>query len=213
MQNSASKPVKIPHRYRIDSGVYFSNAQNLFPYISNQSKILMNENTLIPPTLARRVWSSLYELALLFGINFVTAFVVQIFLSLLNIQLPYWGHSLVFFGVMGLYFVYCWTRAGQTLAQRTWQLKTVNMDGLIIGTSQAWMRYALSYLGVLPAFFIVWTQIHHSSATPSASSSYILATILAFLNWLALLGTAFAHPNKIALHERLSKTRTILIQK
>jgi uncharacterized RDD family membrane protein YckC len=158
--------------------------------------------------IARRIWSSLYELALLFGINFVTALVVQILLTLLNVQLPNWGHSLIFFGVMGLYFSYCWTHGGQTLAQRTWRLKVTQTNGNAIGYRQAWLRYTLAYLGVLPAFLITWTQIHNHVQTLGASAIYTLAIGLALLNWLALLGTGLAHPQKIALHERLSGTRT-----
>ncbi len=162
--------------------------------------------------IARRVWSSLYELALLFGLNFVTAFIVQIALTLLHIQLPYWLHSLIFFMVMGIYFTYCWTRGGQTLAQRTWHLKTTDLNGNSVNYTQSWLRYILAYLGVLPSFLITWTQIHNHTQSPGASAIYTLAIGLALLNWLALLGTGLIHPQKIALHERLSGTRTIWLK-
>ena len=169
--------------------------------------------TLTPPTLARRIWASLYELTLLFGIVFVTAMAVQTILSILGIRLPNWAHSLIAFLIMGLYIVYCWTRSGQTLAQRTWQLKTVGMDGKLITAGRAWLRYTLSYLGVLPALLIAWTQIHSQVQMPSVASIFTLSTALVLVNWLALLGTALIHPNKIALHERLSKARTVLVEK
>lgn len=163
----------------------------------------------IPAPYARRIWSSLYELALLFGLTFVTSLLVQIIVTLLGISLPNWAHSLIFFIVMGLYFTYCWTHGGQTLAQRTWQLKVARSDGHPMGYGQAWLRYTLAYLGVLPAFLIAWTQIHQHTALPSAASTYSLTIGLALINWLALLGTSLAHPQKIALHERLSRTRTV----
>ena len=171
------------------------------------------QTTLTPPPLNRRIWSSLYELALLFGIVFVSAMVVQTILSLLNVRLPNGAHSLIAFGVMGGYIVYCWTRSGQTLAQRTWQLKTVGLDGQLIGVGQAWLRYTLSYLGILPALLITWTQIHSRAQMPSVATIFTLSCTLVLINWLALLGTSLAHPNKIALHERLSKSRTILLKK
>ncbi len=179
---------------------------------ANTKTAQASTSNLTPSSYGRRVWSSLYELALLFGINFVTALVVQIILSLLKIKLPNWGHSLVFFFAMGIYFVYCWTRAGQTLAQRTWKLKTVTLDGQKMSAARAWLRYTLSYLGLMPAFIIAWTQFHQHSHIPSAASTYTLAIGLAFINWLALLGTSLMHPEKIALHERLSKTRTIWVK-
>ena len=169
-------------------------------------------NTTHNAPIARRVWSSLYELALLFGINFVTALVVQILLTLVNGQLPDWGHSLIFFSVMGLYFSYCWTHGGQTLAQRTWRLKVTQTNGNAINYRQAWLRYTLAYLGVLPAFLITWTQIHNHTQMLGASAIYTIAIGLAMLNWLALLGTGLAHPQRIALHERLSGTRTVWLK-
>lgn len=164
-----------------------------------------------PAPYARRIWSSLYELALLFGLTFVTAFATQILLTLVNIQIPAWGHSIIFFIVIGAYFTYCWTHGGQTLAQRTWRLKTTDTNGNLINYGQAWLRYTLAYLGVLPALLIAWTQLH-SHQTYSASTAYSLSIGLALINWLALLGTALAHPQKIALHERLSGTRTIWLK-
>lgn len=165
-----------------------------------------------PAPYARRIWSSLYEIALLFGITFITAFVVQIILTLFHIKSPNWIHSLIFFIIIGTYFTYCWTHGGQTLAQRTWRLKTTNINGEAIPYGQAWLRYTLSYLGILPAFLIAWTQIHTQNQMPSAATTYTLTIGLALMNWLALLGTALAHPQKIALHERLSKTRTIWLK-
>ena len=174
-----------------------------------QSKNQLNSES-TPAPYGRRVWSSLYELALLFGIVFVTALMVQIILSVLHINnLPNWAHSLIFFLSMGIYFTYCWTHGGQTLAQRTWHLKVVNTDGRPVSLIQASLRYTLSYLGILPALMIVWTQIHQHETLPSASAIYTLTTVLVLINWLALLGTSFSNPKRIALHEKISKTRTI----
>ena len=173
---------------------------------------MSTQTTLTPAPLSRRIWSSLYELVLLFGIIFGTAMAVQTVLRKKNISLPNWAHSLIAFAMMGVYVVYCWTRSGQTLAQRTWQLKTVAMNGQLIGARQAWLRYTLSYLGVLPALLITWTQIHSQAQMPSVATIFTLSCALALVNWLALLGTSLAHPDKIALHERLSKSRTIWIK-
>ena len=175
-----------------------------------QTKLTI-DSKITPAPYSRRVWSSLYELALLFGITFITALVTQVISMLLRSVLPGWVHSLIFFLVMGLYFTYCWTHGGQTLAQRTWHLKTTQTNGSAISHRQAWLRYTLAYLGVLPALLIAWTQIH-SHNNLSASSTYTISISLVLINWLALLGTGLIHPQKIALHERLSSTRTVWIQ-
>ena len=171
------------------------------------------QQTLIPAPFFRRVWASLYELALLFGIAFVTALVVQILLTIVQIHLSNGMHSIIFFLVFGGYFTYCWTRGGQTLAQRTWNIKVVRSDnGAGISAPQAWLRYTLSYLSVLPALLIIYAQIHSSEHSPSASTTYTLTIVLMLMNWLALLGTGLMHPQKEALHERLSKTRTVWVK-
>lgn len=187
-----------------------AHAQNT-PTPSANLATLTNGNLVAAP-YARRIWSSLYELALLFGITFVTAFVVQIVATLLRLSLPSWAHSIILFIVMGIYFTYCWTHGGQTLAQRTWRLKVVQANGQIMGYAQAWWRYTLAYLGILPAFLIAWTQIHQVETLPSAASTYSLTIGLALVNWFALIGTSLAHPQKVALHERLSGTRTVWLK-
>lgn len=55
----------------------------------------------------------------------------------------YWSYILsVFF----IYFGYCWTRSGQTLAMKTWRYKLSNEDGSNISWSQALKRYLLAII-------------------------------------------------------------------
>ena len=43
--------------------------------------------------------------------------------------------------VIGVYFVWCWSRSGQTLAMKTWKLKLVNIDINLLSIQAAWLRY------------------------------------------------------------------------
>ena len=67
----------------------------------------------------------------------------------------------------------------------------------------------------LPDLVLSWDA---SSSDPLSSMRIVIWSLvyaaigLVLLNWLALLGTALAHPQKIALHERLSDTRTIWLK-
>ena len=84
--------------------------------------------------------------------------------------------------VTGAYFVWCWTKTGQTLATKTWKIKLVRQDfahqqNSTLSTKQAIIRYALA-------------------------SASILACGLGFI-W------ALVDKDRLFLHDRLLKTRFI----
>lgn len=58
---------------------------------------------------------------------------------------------------VGLYFVWCWRKSGQTLAMQTWQLKLSHGQANLLNWPQALIRYALASLS-LAAFGLgfVW---------------------------------------------------------
>jgi len=56
--------------------------------------------------------------------------------------------------VTGAYFVWCWTKTGQTLATKTWKIKLVtqnlaNQQNIILNKRQAIIRYALASASIL----------------------------------------------------------------
>ena len=51
--------------------------------------------------------------------------------------------------VTGAYFVWCWTKTGQTLATKTWKIKLVNQQNSTLSIKQAMIRYALASASVL----------------------------------------------------------------
>jgi uncharacterized RDD family membrane protein YckC len=51
--------------------------------------------------------------------------------------------------ITGVYFVWCWRKTGQTLATKTWRIKLVNEQNTILGTQQAFIRYALASASLL----------------------------------------------------------------
>ncbi len=48
--------------------------------------------------------------------------------------------------VLGLYYVWCWHRGGQTLPMKTWKLRLVSADGGPVSVSRATARYLLALL-------------------------------------------------------------------
>ena len=51
--------------------------------------------------------------------------------------------------VTGAYFVWCWTKTGQTLATKTWKIKLVNQLNVNLNKRQAMIRYALASASIL----------------------------------------------------------------
>ena len=51
--------------------------------------------------------------------------------------------------VTGAYFVWCWTKTGQTLATKTWKIKLVNQLNVNLNKRQAMIRYALASASML----------------------------------------------------------------
>ena len=51
--------------------------------------------------------------------------------------------------VTGAYFVWCWTKTGQTLATKTWKIKLVNQQNVNLNKQQAIIRYALASASIL----------------------------------------------------------------
>lgn len=168
--------------------------------------------TVTYPSIFRRFAACLYEFVLLFGIYFITGIAVQIVFTMIGQAAPTWVLQLVIFLAFGYYFVYSWTRSGQTLAQKTWHLQVTQLDGVTrLTTKQACLRYVFSYFGILPALMILYTQMYVGDAPTKDNMMvvYVQAIIFSTLNCLALLGTSLMNPDRRTIHELISNSRTI----
>jgi uncharacterized RDD family membrane protein YckC len=110
-----------------------------------------------PTGIARRLASMIYESLLAFAIAFFAA-------------LPFYGAAsgrltgsirglfqAYLIVVLGLYFVWCWHRGGQTLPMKTWKLRLVSVDGGPVSVRRAALRYLLACLSVgLAGAGLVW---------------------------------------------------------
>lgn len=96
----------------------------------------------------------LYEGLLLLAVLFVSALAFQGALGTASLPMYGWIHHIFqfyLFLVIGLYFVWCWLRGGQTLAMKTWRLKLEGVTGEPINPSQALARYLLAWCSFLTA--------------------------------------------------------------
>jgi uncharacterized RDD family membrane protein YckC len=143
----------------------------------------------------------IYEAVLLFGVVFVVAYVL-LALFQWKYPLPPGPRALLqglLFVAIGGYFVWCWTRSGQTLALKTWQLRVVGPDGRPPRPARAAARYLLAWHLWLPGLLYVWIF----EARGLAAAAALLG------GFAALLVPAFADARGRLLHDRWSGTRIV----
>ncbi len=152
-----------------------------------------------PPGLLLRLAAMTYEAVLLFGVVFIVGYLV---LALAQWTYPLqhgqrWTLQAVLFVAIGAYFVWCWSRSGQTLALKTWGLRVVGPDGGPIGWRTAVLRYLLAWHLLAPGIaFVTLFQTH------------AVWDVVAFaLGFSAML--AFGLSGRQLLHDRWLGTRVV----
>ena len=108
-------------------------------------------------SIARRLVSILYESLLVFAVVF---FAGLLFYGAASGRLSGLIRSLFqiyLIVILGLYFVWCWHRGGQTLPMKTWKLRLASADGGPVSVLRAALRYLLACLSfALAGTGLVW---------------------------------------------------------
>lgn len=95
-----------------------------------------------------------YEALLLFGIVFVAGFLFDVITQSKHALTLRHLRQVWLFIVIGIYFVFCWTRSGQTLAMQTWRIRVADTDGKKLPLVKAIVRYCLAWMWFIPAMAI-----------------------------------------------------------
>ena len=148
-----------------------------------------------------RIAAMVYEAVLLFGVAFAGGLVAM---ALTGGAAPLdEGRrivmQLVVFLLIGAYFVWCWTRFGQTLALRTWKLAVVDGQGRPPSPGRALARYVLSWHLFVPGLLYI--------ALLNPGRYGALAALVIGLALLLL--PLWVDPQRRLLHDRLTDTRVI----
>ena len=135
------------------------------------------------PSVARRLGSFIYEGVLLFGIVMLVGLTYGLVANQRHALVGTPGLRVTLFVALGLYFVYFWSRRGQTLAMKTWRLKLLGPGGTPPGPWRAVVRYLLAWLWFMPALLAVSLAGLKGGL---ATSAVVLAGTLAYaaLSWL-----------------------------
>ncbi len=112
-------------------------------------------NALPSPQFWRRVFCTLYEQLVLLGVVALTFLVPNLALGILfGVSLPNWLTFLYLYTVLGFYFVWYWSKTGQTLAMQTWRIRIINQSGDTLSRGQAFWRYLFGSLWILPCILL-----------------------------------------------------------
>ena len=109
------------------------------------------------PQFWRRVSCCLYEQLVLLGVIAFTFLVPNLSLGMLfGISLPSWLTFVYLYAVLGIYFVWYWTKSGQTLAMQTWRVRMIGRGGFNLTKRQAFWRYVFGSLWLIPCVLLQW---------------------------------------------------------
>lgn len=100
-------------------------------------------------TILRLLAASVYELLLLIAMWMLIAW---IFIMLFGDATSSYKRNilqLILWLITGAYFVWCWSKSGQTLATQTWKIKLINKQGKHLTIQQSILRYALASASLL----------------------------------------------------------------
>jgi uncharacterized RDD family membrane protein YckC len=150
--------------------------------------------------IRRRMASFLYEGLLLFGVVMMAGFMFSGLTQQRHALQGMHGLQAFVFMVLGLYFVWFWSKSGQTLAMKTWHVRLVDRWGQPVKRPRALLRYLLSWIWFLPALGLAALM-----GTPGGAGLWVC-----LLGGVILLAAA-AHwsPDKQFVHDLICGTRLI----
>jgi uncharacterized RDD family membrane protein YckC len=124
----------------------------------SSSTIDTTQTSPAPPCapLARRLAALLYDALLVGGLLFVFTLILVVLRGgrAIDPDTLWYRASLVLVA-----FLFCgafWTRGGQTLGMRAWRIRVVALDGRGLSWPRAALRFAASWLALLPLGLGYW---------------------------------------------------------
>ena len=101
------------------------------------------------PGIARRLASALYDLLLVVALVLIATFP---YLAFFGDSTQGWRRHVLQLYVVAVtcaYFVWFWTRGGQTLPMKTWRIRLVRADGGAVNPGRGVHRFLLAVLGTI----------------------------------------------------------------
>lgn len=152
------------------------------------------------PGLRRRLAAFLYEGVLLFGVLMVAGLIYSPLTQQRHALQGTLGLQVVVVVVVGLYFVWFWTRGGQTLAMKTWHIRLQRADGGPVTWPRATLRYLLCWLWFLPSLA--------AARLADLKGGWVVFSVT-LAGVLAYAATSRLHPQRQFPHDALCGTRLV----
>lgn len=150
------------------------------------------------PARLRRFACMMYEGVLLFGVVFLAGYVFDTLTqSRSGLMLRHSRQAFLFLAI-GLYFIACWRRGGQTLPMKTWAIRLTDRDARPLHGSRLLLRYLLIWPLPLVTALVVGA-ISRSLNWPAFDMLIVLAPFSIFA-W------TWFDPQGQFLHDRLLGT-------
>ena len=141
-----------------------------------------------------------YEGVLLFGVLWAAGMVYGVVTQQRRALVGSTGLQAFAGVVLAAYFVYFWSRSGQTLAMLTWHIKLVTVDGERVAPLRALCRHVLAWLWFVPAL----ATLHFAGVHGGWQTFCALALGMAAYAALTLL-----RPDRQYWHDAVCGTRLI----
>lgn len=154
------------------------------------------------PGLLRRLAAFVYEGILLFAVAVITGLIYSPLVQQRNAMEHRAGLMAALALAFGLYFVYFWTRSGQTLPMKTWHIRVLRLDGAPLTLGGALLRYLLCYCWWLLPLAAALQMRQHGLGVGAIS----LVVVLALLGYALL---ALVLPGRQFLHDVIGRSRLV----
>jgi uncharacterized RDD family membrane protein YckC len=152
------------------------------------------------PALWRRLVCFLYEGVLLLGVVMIGGLFYALVTRQTHALHGQTGLRVWLFLLLGAYFVWFWTRGGQTLAMQTWHIRLETATGQTVGWGRACLRYLLAWLWFVPALAMVsWSGLKSTALVFTAMAVGVL--VYGALSRL--------HPQRQFWHDVVAGTRLV----
>lgn len=154
------------------------------------------------PGLARRLACFLYEGMLLFAVAMAVGLIYSPLAQQRHALESRFGLMLALGLGFAAYFVYFWSRSGQTLPMKTWRIRVVRNDGAPLRPAHALLRFVLSFAWwLLPMVAAIQLRKH--------GLGFGAISAVGLLGLLGYAGLALVLPGRQFLHDLLSGTRLV----
>ena len=163
------------------------------------------QSAISTPSRSRRFASMMYEGVLLFAVVFLSDYLFDTLTqSTHGLMLRSTRQVWLFFAI-GVYFLLCWTRSGQTLPMKAWHIRVVTPSGMTPSLARLTLRFVLMWVLPLSGAATVWA-ISKVTGWPGALTLIVAAPFTVFIpTWFS--------PQQQFLHDLLAGTRLTNVER